>query len=443
MSDVTRLLLCACFLPRDPAKSFHALIMKYMARRGWAPTIATVGHPALPQGLADWEGVKVWNFPFHSGYLARHAAWVHHARWMVNRERRWRSLKARSLVAEMGSALLDYPLMALRVVGSFPDGYRPYAGTIAQAVIDAHRKTPWGAVLSIYGPFTNHVIARDVRKATGLPWVALVKDFYSAPRWRTRPRTASEEIRNAVKRAYERRVLGDSSLLVPYTEHMAGYLSALVQGVPVRVLGNCYDPEQFAAPAPTAGEAFDAVCVGEMPLEGLRMLFGALQAFRRQRHVSAERFHVTFVGAKAEIVGACARAHNCEELVRCIPPVPHREAVAYMRKATCLLLYMWEGILPRRFPEYLASRRPILAFPDEQMAPTRETLQRHGAAVIANDTDALWRTLDAWHREFTATGQLAAAVDEDVVRGFDAGHRAAELEGMLRELAVGEAAGKP
>lgn len=434
--DTKRLLLCACFLPRDPAKSFHTLIMKYLARRGWAPTIATIGHPVLPFGSTQWEGVEVWNFQFGGGYLARCAAWIHEARCAVNRPQR-RPRPPRSGFAsfwETGSALVDYPLMALQVLSSFPDGYRPYVGTITRASVDAHRKNPWRAVLSIYGPFTNHVVARDVHRATGLPWVALVKDFYSAPDWHPRAQSISGRIRNAAKRVYERRVLRGSALLVPYTDQMGKYLDVLIGGVPVRVLGNCYDPEQFDAPQPSSGSTFDAVCVGDMPLANQRLLFASLRALRHRQSVTAERFRVTFVGANAEVIRECARAHDCLDLVCCVPPVSHGEAIAYMRGATCLLLYLNAGILPRRLPEYLAARRPILAFPDERLSPICTTLQRYGAAVIAGDVEALRSTLEGWYLEYVGTGRLSATVDEDVVRGFGADQRAAELEAMLLEL---------
>ncbi len=119
-----------------------------------------------------------------------------------------------------------------------------------------------------------------------------------------------------------------------------------------------------------------------------------------------------------------------------VPNVPHQEAVRQMRQATCLLLPQIPFELPRRTPEYLAARRPILAFPRCPSAASEPIIEQYGAAEIASTKEEIKATLLAWYQEFESTKQVSVTINEEFVQSFSARHRAEELNEVLQEALV-------
>jgi hypothetical protein len=68
--------------------------------------------------------------------------------------------------------------------------------------------------------------------------------------------------------------------------------------------------------------------------------------------------------------------------VHVVPPVPQREAIAYMLGADLLLIEEFESVMPSKTLQYLRSSRPLLAL-TEQAALIRDVLSGIPEAHLA------------------------------------------------------------
>jgi GT2 family glycosyltransferase len=137
------------------------------------------------------------------------------------------------------------------------------------------------------------------------------------------------------------------------------------------------------------------------------------------------------VGFGNDLVTDCARRAECEDVLEAIPQLPHADAIAEMKRATCLLFQQAPWGTRRRLAEYLASRRPILAFPHYPDVMSERWLSERGGAKIAHTKTEIKAAIVSWYNEFLATGEPSISVDDDFIRQCSASHRASELNQLL------------
>ena len=85
-------------------------------------------------------------------------------------------------------------------------------------------------------------------------------------------------------------------------------------------------------------------------------------------------------------------------------------------------------------PEFLASKRPILAFPEDPGAMSDRVIRDYRASEIANSKDDIKRVLLNWYRIFKSEGSLDLPVNEQVIDSFGSMHKASELGAILRTV---------
>ena len=466
MAPQKKLLVIDPSLTWDPSKSFYALIMKYLSRLGWSPTIVTLlqGSPAQSElrwkvvhqekltapvhqsstvqgSVGTWFGVIIVEVSPSRRTRSQVGNWLYRQRRqffgrgkVLQADRRRRDIKAK-LSAASGLALLPLTVIFGRsgvLAGSSEE--------IWNILMELHNQEPFSAVLSVYGDFLSHDLARRFKAHTGVPWVALIKDFCSRPAYAKRQMEEFplflQWLRNGLKRWHERKVLNQSTIIVAYTNVLAEYLRTIIRGVPVKVIPNCYDDEDYIDPLDSATDAeegkFVITCVGSVQEYDLHMFFQALREINDEGYCPAMK--ARFVGAEEEILRSYADLYMCHRVLEILPEVPHKEAVLQMRQATCLLSPQVPYELPRRTPEYMAARRPILAFPRSPTAVSQTILKQYGGAVIASNKEEIKTTLLNWYQEFRDTGKISIDVDEELVQSFSANHRAEELNELLEEL---------
>ena len=227
-------------------------------------------------------------------------------------------------------------------------------------------------------------------------------------------------------------------MVIPYSDVLADHIRTITSGVPINVISNCYDEEDYLdhiGPSPESNDgSFVISCVGLIGGYDLHMFFQALQELKAGGECSAMK--ARFVGAEERILRAYAARYDCNGGLEVVPLVPHKEAVRQMRQATCLLLPQIPFELPRRTPEYLAALRPILAFPRCPSAVSEPIIEQYGAAKIASTKEEIKAILLAWYQEFQSTKRVSAKVNEGFVQSFSARHRAEELNELLEEALV-------
>jgi glycosyltransferase involved in cell wall biosynthesis len=203
------------------------------------------------------------------------------------------------------------------------------------------------------------------------------------------------------------------------------------------ILPNCYDEEDFEdlqLKVQANDGIFTALCLGKPTVyQRHDMLFDALSKLRASGAVRKGSFYVRFVGGEGEWMRSYAEAYSCSDLVESISHVSHKEAMSFLKQATCLLLPQRSGALGRRVPEYMAARKPILTYPWDDTSASQQILEGYRGAIFARNSEEIAKTLTEWYKAFKAGESVGAPVEERVVQSFKGSNRALELQGIKQK----------
>ncbi len=264
----------------------------------------------------------------------------------------------------------------LRAVLGIPDDANYCIAPFARAGQAALRE---GAdlIYSSAPPFSLHLSARRLRRRSGIPWVAEFRDPWVHP-GSTRP-PARHPLTSGIDRFLERRVLASADAIVMATEsakeHVAHRLPASERG---RVLVARNGIPDWGEPPPLPGGStpFRIVHTGTLYQDrNPAGFFAALAQYVRHSGITPSRLQIEMIGRQYQgtSVTALVERMGVREFVQFEDWLPHEQVRERLFRANALLLFAQGQPLqvPNKLYEYLAVRRPILAFVDQHGESTR------------------------------------------------------------------------
>jgi glycosyltransferase involved in cell wall biosynthesis len=323
----------------------------------------------------------------------------------------------RQLLARHVKALLDFP--------DSNAGWLPYAVSEAARLAKGWRPE---LIFASSPPPTSLLVARQLGKRFGVPWVADLRDlwldhpYYDQPAWRAR-----------LEARLERRVLGSAAGFVTVSQPLADRLREKY-GREAAVVLNGYDGADYPEDsAPPRGGPLRILYTG-MIYPGRRdpsPLFAALRLMGGR----AERVRVVFHGFFLESARNLAREHGVEHLVEVNPPVPYHESLRMQTEADVLLLLLWSdpterGVYTGKLFEYLGARRPVLAVGGVATVAADLVRERRAGAAL-DDPAAIAAQLTDWIKLKEAAGALPA-LPAEVGRGLSREEQTRALEDYFR-----------
>lgn len=343
---------------------------------------------------------------------------------------------------------------------AIPDIHRRWRRPAVKAALaEARRREQagepaWDVVISSSPPETTHLVAHDIARSLGIPWVADYRDS-----WLDLPhlRTSSVLVRakHAANRRLATRLMRRAAAATTVSEPLAADLRRRHPGLDVHVMENGVEPAEVARAHARAdgfrdvgrfviaytGNFFGRQRAGDF-LAGLEGALAAKPALR-------DDLLVRFVGGLKP--HELERARELGELFEHVPFLRHDDVLAQQRAADMLLFYVApgrgsRGVYTGKVFEYVAARRPVLALAPADnvasglLADAGATSDGVGARVDPGDVEAITRELlAAWARwrggEGPSGGRIEdAAVPQDVLDRIDRARSAAMLAGRLREI---------
>jgi glycosyltransferase involved in cell wall biosynthesis len=310
----------------------------------------------------------------------------------------------------------------------FPDSARGWRRSAVRAGRELARDWPPHVILASGAPWTSFVVARDLSNELGVPWVADLRDLWSA--------NHTTFVSNWRKRTldvwHERRVLRSASALVTVSEPLAKHLRECYPDKQVEVIMNGFDPEDYkelaqqgrnglpteadpsASRSPLASDSpiLRLLYTGEINRD-MRPLLGAMKLLG----TDARSVHLEIVGAQSATIReryrAVAAAYGIEDRVSWLPPVSHAEACRLQQQADVLVLLMHNspddaGVYTGKLFEYVGARRPILvAGADSGVAA--ELVRDRQLGFAEASADRIADRLRAWLGEKRTVGKVAPA----------------------------------
>ena len=297
---------------------------------------------------------------------------------------------------------------------------------------------PVDVLFSTYSPVSNHWLALELKRSTGLPWVADFRDLWTQDcRYR-----AMSPARRAADRRLEQEILESADAVVGVSPRQTEILAARVpfQTKKFVTITNGFDPDDFSHVPPVIRRGEDRFVLGYVGRFDLSQTspswFAALERFVRVLGSDRDRFVLRIAGH----VNSTAQAKLQSTGVQCCFEnyLPHREAISAMCASDALLLCSPIGpngdtIIPAKLFEYLAAGRPIVT-----IGPTNSICERlvcsNKAGVAADfDANAIVRALAEVFTRWRSGTPLQGASEQDI-QAFSRIRLTGHLAGVLEQL---------
>ena len=324
-------------------------------------------------------------------------------------------------------------------LGAVPAGLR---------LIRAHRPA---VIWSTYPIATAHLIGLALRRLTGIPWVADLRD----------PMTEVDYPANRTVRAVygwiERQTVRHADRVVFTTPGALAVYRERYSSLPAKrfaLIENGYDEENFSEAeslAPAAAKPGDGPLL--LVHSGIiypserdpTVFFEALGALLKEGRIGPATLQIRLRAAvHDDWLGGLIEEYGIGSIVSLAPHVPYREALTEMLNADGLLVLQGASCncqIPAKIYEYLRARRPILALTDPA-GDTAATLRQAGIDTIG-PLDERAGIMQALMDFVTRVGTGSAPLPSDaVVRANSRAARAEKLAALLDEVLAEKAAAR-
>ncbi|MDA3844102.1 MAG: glycosyltransferase [Candidatus Kapabacteria bacterium] len=331
----------------------------------------------------------------------------------------------------------------IRATFFIPDariGWRLSAG---KAIKEIRKEYKLDAVYSSSPPYTCSMIARSVKRVTGLPWVAGFRDpwrgFISAPKRWFLPEMVDIKMEksvfseaDAVECAWEgiiKDALGKYPLLNPEKFHH----------VP-----NGYDSSDFPEVEQKRNDKFTLTYTGS--LYGRRnpaSLFKAVQLLIDRKEIDPAELHLRFVGRFGAEVEEMFENASFKSSVETIGYVTHGESIEFLLRSDALLLIVDESkesneIVPGKVYEYIGVLKPILAIAPPKSAIAKLIRETRGG-LVAHQSE-VEKTADIIKDYYNQWISGASTFDPDLeaVKSYERRESSKKLAQLLDKFSEGK-----
>lgn len=327
-------------------------------------------------------------------------AWVHRARFLGPPHRK----PAEELHGKEGWDWLTAQAKLLYRRVLVPDASLPWNITAIPTAIRLVREHGIDAVITTSPPNSVQLIGAAVQKATGVPWLADVRDSLVA-HVHKRSESTAVRAKEKVDVGVAKLVAGRASAVSCVADFIADEIRELDPAGNVVVIPNGCDFDDFVGLDYTPSRRFRITHTGSF--FGKRDPRPFLQALHDSELDVVARFLGDFRSSDREWAETLA----LDDRLELIPYAPRAVSLELQRDSEALLLLVPEaggrgrGVLSGKVFEYLAAQRPILAAvpPDGAAA---DLIRELGAGVVAppDDADALRGALAELHERYTNGG---------------------------------------
>jgi glycosyltransferase involved in cell wall biosynthesis len=329
-------------------------------------------------------------------------AWIHRARYVGPRGRRIAD-------EQHGRSGMELALMRASTLGRrllLPDENVTWNATAIPKAIALARNEGIDVVLTTSPPGSVHLIGAAVQKATGVKWVADLRDSVAMHAHRSTEGIGARAKQKA-RAGVAHLVARQADAIVCAAESIAVETRGLKPRGRVVTITNGCDFDDFAGLEYTRGDRFRLTHAGSF--FGKRDPKPFLRALAES---GIEDVTVRFLGDFRPGDREFMESLGLSDRVELIDHVPRRESLRLQRESDVLVLLIPEaggrgrGVLSGKVFEYLAAERPVLAVVPEDGAAA-ELIRDTGAGIVAGpeDVPAIRDALVSLHARWRA-GEL-------------------------------------
>jgi glycosyltransferase involved in cell wall biosynthesis len=435
-----KVLIVAYYFPPSGGPGVQRVLkyVQYLREFGWEPVVLTVADgnfPARDESLLDEipAGVQVIRTDIFEPYdLYR----------KLTGKARGVAIDVNTIHKEGAKLPLKERLAELIRASVFiPDARIGWYAPALKAGLEAIEREGIEAIYSSSPPYTCAVIARGLKRKSGLPWIAGFRDpwtnFITTPKRWLLPAKVDRMLEHAVFReADEVEVawLGiTKDALAKYPDLPATKFHHLPNGFDSADIPDVDRAER-------TDDRFTVTYTGSM--YGRRNPDAFLRAVETLVHrgeVDRGRIRLRFIGRFGDEVVAMFRQSDLGDAIEVVGYMPHTESIRQLLLADALLLVVDEcdessEVVPGKVYEYIGSGRPVIAVAPEKSAIADLIAETRGG-FVAHQTSVAG-IADAFLRLYRAheTGTRALEPDENAIARYERRNVTGELARLLERV---------
>ena len=324
-------------------------------------------------------------------------AWVHRARYLGPKGRK----PAEELQGTQGLVRLSKQAQLFGRRLLVPDENVSWNLTAIPAAIRIAKSEGIDVILTTSPPSSVHLVGAAVKRATGIPWVADLRDSVvahphrDAERWIVR---AKEQGEHAVAKLISR----SADAIVCVSDAIADEMRERQPNGQVVTISNGSDFDDFAGLEHRAAPRFRLTHAGSF--FGKRDPRPFLTALKQS---GLDDVVVRFLGDFRSSDREWLETQELGDRVELVPYAPRRTSLELQRDSEALLLLIpdaggrGKGVLSGKVFEYLAAERPILAVvPPDGAAAALIRDAGAGVVVAPDDVDGMADALKGLHAQW-------------------------------------------
>ncbi len=317
-------------------------------------------------------------------------------------------------------------------------GWMPFAVSAGRKLISRNNIR---AIYSTSSPYTDHIVAYQLHKQTGLPWIADFRDPWIGNislRFATPlHRSIITNVERQVVQSADRIIVVSPPMGESFCERIPGIASSKVFCLP-----NGYDQLDFenARLHSQATGVFTLVYTGSFYHRGRTAdpILHAIHSLVSAGRIPRGKMRVLLVGDVGKSTHKWVSSLHLEDVVEMTGYVPHEQSIGYLMSADALLLVIGafpgsSSIYTGKIFEYLAARKPILCLSGEGVSADLVRKARAGVVVPPDDasqvTEAVAAMYTAWEN-----GRLSIDPDMDLVVSFERRKLTSQLASILSSV---------
>lgn len=374
---------------------------KYLPNFGWAPVIYTPENPEIP----SHDDSLVRDIPAGTEVIKLPITEPYHLYKKFIGQKKGEKINTGFLAESDKPRKREQIARWLRGNFFIPDARKFWIKPSIRFLKKYLADNPVDVIISTGPPHSMHLIAQQIQKATGIPWIADFRDPWTRIDFYEELNLSSWAHRRHCK--LEKSVLEGADQIVAIGDLAIDDFREIADIREIECITNGYDEDDFAGYEVPLDKKFSLAHIGSFsPARNPGVLWQVVRDLCNEVDGFREDFSLKLVGKIDISVRKDIEEYGLNDLIDIRPYMPHSEVVKEQMASQVLLLVVnntryAKSILTGKIFEYLRSNRPILLLgPTDGEAARIIAKTKAGKSSNHGDYDTLKETLLAFYNDF-------------------------------------------